>query len=306
MMKILKQRCLPFQKWSPQDFINHREGIVHYANLDFASLIQDEFEWQTVERSSRPSKMSKLLYTHFTKLIIDYIVSHNKSISYRSDSKLNNSQDDQLINKLLSITNGEYNFGVEVLDAMISDAIKKKIGYTYYMAKKVENANSDATLCSSSSDKTKESANETDDDNESDMDIYYGNQNRDDNVVGYGVFMHNKSTATPNSTYLRMSVVTEGNVYLELRINLIVRVVVKKKWGYVFLTLFVVETSDDKEYEFSYADLPRLSVNDFEDMYLLQVKDKLHHLPVKFVKDFNNALLMLIRRTVIKNRVEDI
>ncbi|GJW48629.1 zinc finger MYM-type protein 1-like protein [Tanacetum coccineum] len=48
--------------------------------------------------------------------------------------------------------------------------------------------------------------------------------------------------------------------------------------------------SDDKEYEFSYADLPRLSVNDVEDMYLLQVQDKLHHLPLEFVKDFNNAL----------------
>nr|GEX17318.1 hypothetical protein [Tanacetum cinerariifolium] len=36
------------------------------------------------------------------------------------------------------------------------------------------------------------------------------------------------------------------------------------------------------------------------------VQDKLHHLPLEFVKDFNNAILMFIRRTVIKNRVEDI
>ncbi|GKD02070.1 hypothetical protein Tco_1172344 [Tanacetum coccineum] len=61
---------------------------------------------------------------------------------------------------------------------------------------------------------------------------------------------------------------------------------------------------DDKEYEFSYVDLPRLSVNDIEDMYLLQFQDKLHHLPLEFVKDFNNSLLMFIRRTVIKNKVE--
>ncbi|GJY44518.1 hypothetical protein Tco_0432731 [Tanacetum coccineum] len=38
--------------------------------------------------------------------------------------------------------------------------------------------------------------------------------------------------------------------------------------------------------------LPRLSVNDVEDVYLLQVQDKLHHLPLEFVKDFNNALLI--------------
>ncbi|GJZ48501.1 hypothetical protein Tco_0602333 [Tanacetum coccineum] len=68
----------------------------------------------------------------------------------------------------------------------------------------------------------------------------------------------------------------------------------------------VVKKSDDNEYEFSYVDLPRLSLNDVEDMYLLQVQDKLHHLPLEFVKDFNNALLLFIRRVVIQNRVEDI
>ncbi|GKD91083.1 hypothetical protein Tco_1366590 [Tanacetum coccineum] len=88
----------------------------------------------------------------------------------------------------------------------------------------------------------------------------------------------------------------------DLRIKSFVRIVVKKKWGYGFLTSIVVRRSDDKEYEFSYADLPRLSVNNVEDMYLLQVQDKLHHLPLEFVKDFNNALLMFFRRIVIKNK----
>nr|GEX84879.1 hypothetical protein [Tanacetum cinerariifolium] len=64
--------------------------------------------------------------------------------------------------------------------------------------------------------------------------------------------------------------------------------------------------SDDKEYEFSYADLPRLSLNNVEDMYLLQVQDKLYHLLLEFVKHFNNSLLLFIRRVVIQNRVEDI
>ncbi|GJT13897.1 hypothetical protein Tco_0860939 [Tanacetum coccineum] len=104
----------------------------------------------------------------------------------------------------------------------------------------------------------------------------------------------------------RMSAVTEGNVFSDLRNKSVVRIDVKKKWGYGFLTSIVVRRSDDKEYEFSYADLPRLSVNDVEDIYLLQVQDKLHHLPLKFVKDFNNALLMFIKRTVTKNKVEDI
>ncbi|GKA34957.1 hypothetical protein Tco_0721386, partial [Tanacetum coccineum] len=80
-----------------------------------------------------------------------------------------------------------------------------------------------------------------------------------------------------------MSVVTKGNVFSNLRIKLVVHIDVKKKWGYGFLTSIIVRRSDDKEYEFSYADLPRLSVNNVEDMYLLQVQDKLLHLPLEFL-----------------------
>ncbi|GJR77185.1 hypothetical chloroplast RF21, chloroplastic [Tanacetum coccineum] len=62
----------------------------------------------------------------FTNLIIDYLLSLNKSIPRRSDSKLHSSQDDHPITKLLNTTNGDYRFGMEVPDAMINDAIKKK------------------------------------------------------------------------------------------------------------------------------------------------------------------------------------
>nr|GEU88586.1 hypothetical protein [Tanacetum cinerariifolium] len=56
----------------------------------------------------------------------------------RSDSKLHYSHDDHPITKLFSTTDGEYKFRMEVPDAMISGAIKKKAGYKYYMAKKME------------------------------------------------------------------------------------------------------------------------------------------------------------------------
>ncbi|GJS53534.1 hypothetical protein Tco_0626896 [Tanacetum coccineum] len=72
------------------------------------------------------------------------------------------------------------------------------------------------------------------------------------------------------------------------------------------ITWSSVRRSDKKEYTFSYADLPRLNLNDIEDMYMLKVQDKLHHLQSKFEKDFNNTLLLFIRRTVILNRVEDL
>ncbi|GKA77893.1 hypothetical protein Tco_0784430 [Tanacetum coccineum] len=72
-----------------------------------------------------------------------------------------------------------------------------------------------------------------------------------------------------------------------------------------FFKAKMIRRSDDQEYEFSYGDLPRLSLNDVKDMYFLQVQDKLHHLPLEFVKYLNNALLIFIKRVVIQNRVED-
>ncbi|GJR46927.1 hypothetical protein Tco_1315030 [Tanacetum coccineum] len=80
-------------------------------------------------------------------------------------------------------------------------------------------------------------------------------------------------------------------------------------WGEflgVRATFTIIRRFDDKEYEFSYVDLSRLSLNDVEDIYLLQVQDKLHHLPLEFLKDFKNELLLYIRRVMIQNRAKDI
>ncbi|GJW41352.1 hypothetical protein Tco_0067197 [Tanacetum coccineum] len=95
-------------------------------------------------------------------------------------------------------------------------------------------------------------------------------------------------------------------VYSGKRIITAVSVDVKMKWGYDFLTSIKVKRIDNKEYEFSYKDLSRLSLNDIEDMYLLKVQGKLHHLKLDYEIDFINALLLYIRRVVIKNRIKDI
>nr|GEW88355.1 hypothetical protein [Tanacetum cinerariifolium] len=57
-------------------------------------------------------------------------------------------------------------------------------------------------------------------------------------------------------------------IYSDKRIISDVSIAVKKKWGYGFLTSIKVKRTDNKGYEFSYANLSRLSLNDIEDMYL--------------------------------------
>ncbi|GJX46565.1 hypothetical protein Tco_0271755 [Tanacetum coccineum] len=85
--------------------------------------------------------MSKLLYTRFTKPIINHFPLKNKSIPRRSSSKLHSSQDDQPITKLSNTIKGDYKFGMEIPDTMIINEIKKLAGYKFYMAKKVKNKN---------------------------------------------------------------------------------------------------------------------------------------------------------------------
>ncbi|GKD60061.1 hypothetical protein Tco_1297570 [Tanacetum coccineum] len=113
-------------------------GIVHSANLDFASLIWDEFEWQVVDRITKPTKMSKLMYTRFTKLIIDHFLSCNKSIPRRSDFDMHSGGQDLPFTKLTNTIKGNYIFEMEIPDTMIDDAFKKSTGYKYYRAKKAK------------------------------------------------------------------------------------------------------------------------------------------------------------------------
>ncbi|GJV64814.1 hypothetical protein Tco_1475642 [Tanacetum coccineum] len=68
----------------------------------------------------------------------------------------------------------------------------------------------------------------------------------------------------------KMSTRTEGSVYSDLRIKSVIHAVVKKKYGYGFLTSILVRRSNDKDYEFNYAGLPRLSLNDVEDIVVIQ------------------------------------
>ncbi|GJU80681.1 hypothetical protein Tco_1283046 [Tanacetum coccineum] len=88
---------------------------------------------------------------------------------------------------------------------------------------------------------------------------------------------------------------------------------ISKRWSkevhhYQIKALNGIHHWEDGHQDFFKAEinLRRLNLNDIEDMYLLKFQDKLHHLELEFKKDFNNALLLLIRRTVIKNRVEDL
>ena len=81
--------------------------------------------------------------------------------------------------------------------------------------------------------------------------------------------------------------------------------VTEKRFGHNFLDEIVVRRIDDKLYKFSEADYHRLNLNDIEDMYLLKVQGKLQHLPGSLQYDIINSILLFMRQTIIKARVDD-
>ncbi|GJS72616.1 hypothetical protein Tco_0705457 [Tanacetum coccineum] len=78
--------------------------------------------------------------------------------------------------------------------------------------------------------------------------------------------IHHWDDARQDFFKAKINNITPGKVYSDKKIISVVRVFVKRKWGYGFLSSIVVRRSDKQEYTFSYANLHRLSLNDIEDI----------------------------------------
>jgi hypothetical protein len=104
----------------------------------------------------------------------------------------------------------------------------------------------------------------------------------------------------------KLSVTSRKTVFSNHRL-LSVRNVKKidNRFGYPFLDEIEVRRSDDELYTFSEADYDRLNRDDLFDIYLLKRQGKLENLPGNTQYDVINSILLAIRRTVLKARVED-
>ncbi|GJV70113.1 hypothetical protein Tco_1485622 [Tanacetum coccineum] len=98
---------------------------------------------------------------------------------------------------------------------------------------------------------------------------------------------------------------SKHEVYSRHKIVSVKKIVEYRKHGYGYLKNIMVKRFDQKDYEFMESNFPHLNMNDLEDMYLLKVQGKIHHLDGVDEFDLINALLLYIRRIVIKKRVED-
>ncbi|GKA23414.1 hypothetical protein Tco_0709376, partial [Tanacetum coccineum] len=78
-----------------------------------------------------------------------------------------------------------------------------------------------------------------------------------------------------------------------------------QRFGYRYLKEIAVKRADHKEYMFTEADFPRLNQNDIKDLYLIKIQENIQNIDDVDEYDLINALLLYIRRIVIRNIVED-
>ncbi|GJV41446.1 hypothetical protein Tco_1419886 [Tanacetum coccineum] len=79
-----------------------------------------------------------------------------------------------------------------------------------------------------------------------------------------------------------------------------------ERYGYNYLREIVLRRADYKKYKISEKDFKNLHPNDFKDLFLLHLQDKLNHLPKSDKVNLHTAVNMWIRNIVIRKIVEDL
>ncbi|GJZ00670.1 hypothetical protein Tco_0518099 [Tanacetum coccineum] len=92
----------------------------------------------------------------------------------------------------------------------------------------------------------------------------------------------------------------------QMRILSVISVKVFEKYGYNYLREIILRRADYREYKISEKDFKNLHPNDFEDLFLLNIQEKLNHLPKTDKTSLHTAVNMWIRNLVIRNRVGDL
>ncbi|GJR15517.1 hypothetical protein Tco_0798169 [Tanacetum coccineum] len=92
----------------------------------------------------------------------------------------------------------------------------------------------------------------------------------------------------------------------QMRILSVISVKVFEKYGYNYLREIILRRADYQEYKISKKDFKNLHPNDFEDLFLLNIQEKLNHLPKTDKTSLHTAVNMWIRNLVIRNRVGDL
>ncbi|GKB19436.1 hypothetical protein Tco_0853359, partial [Tanacetum coccineum] len=107
--------------------------MYHQKNVDYVELLWEDFIYQIDSRAYK--KKEKMYYPRFTKVIIYYFLTQDKTVSWRNKIVIHTSKDDYLINTLRFVSTKEESqiYGAQVPKSMTNREIRETKAYKTYL-----------------------------------------------------------------------------------------------------------------------------------------------------------------------------
>ncbi|GJZ47491.1 hypothetical protein Tco_0601323 [Tanacetum coccineum] len=108
-------------------------GMHHQKNVDYVELLWEDFIYQIDNKAYK--KQEKMYYPRFTKVIIHYFLTQDKTLSWRNKIGMHTSKDDYLINTLRFVSAREENqiYRAILPESLTSPEMKETKAYQIYL-----------------------------------------------------------------------------------------------------------------------------------------------------------------------------
>ncbi|GJT55263.1 hypothetical protein Tco_0990317 [Tanacetum coccineum] len=108
-------------------------GMYHQKNVDYVELLWEDFIYQIDNKAYK--KQEKMYYPRFTKVIIHYFLTQDKTLSWRNKIGIHTSKDDYLINTLRFVSAKEETqiYGAILPESLTSPEMKETKAYKTYL-----------------------------------------------------------------------------------------------------------------------------------------------------------------------------
>ncbi|GJS86620.1 hypothetical protein Tco_0769256 [Tanacetum coccineum] len=108
-------------------------GMYHQKNVDYVELLWEDFIYQIDNKAYK--KQEKMYYPRFTKVIIHYFLTQDKTLSWRNKIGMHTSKDDYLINTLRFVSAKEETqiYGAILPESLTSPEMKETKAYKTYL-----------------------------------------------------------------------------------------------------------------------------------------------------------------------------
>ncbi|GJR49376.1 hypothetical protein Tco_1399897 [Tanacetum coccineum] len=108
-------------------------GMYYKKNVDYVELLWEDFIYQINNRGQK--KQENMYYPRFTKVIIHYFLTKDKTVSMRNKIGMHTCRDDYLINTLRFISANEVSqiYGARLLESLTSLEMRETKAYKTYL-----------------------------------------------------------------------------------------------------------------------------------------------------------------------------